>query len=62
MNTLRNKVQLIGNLGQTPEIISFENGKKLAKIRLATNEIYKNQDGEKIDSVQWHQCMDDLGN
>ena len=61
MNTLRNKVQLVGNLGQAPEIISFENGNKLAKIRLATNEVYKNAEGEKVEAVHWHQCMDHLG-
>ncbi len=57
MNTLRNKVQLIGNLGQTPEIISFENGNKLAKISIATNEVYINAEGEKIESVQWHNVI-----
>jgi len=57
MNTLRNKVQLIGNLGQTPEIITFENGSKLAKVRLATNEIYKNQEGEKVENVHWHNAI-----
>ncbi|MCH2233602.1 MAG: single-stranded DNA-binding protein [Crocinitomicaceae bacterium] len=54
MNNLRNKVQLIGNLGQAPEIISFENGNKLAKISLATNETYYNSKGEKITDTQWH--------
>jgi len=57
MNTLRNKVQLIGNLGQAPEIISFENGKKLAKIRIATNEVYKTPEGEKVESVHWHNAI-----
>lgn len=57
MNTLRNKVQLIGNLGQTPEIVSFENGKKLAKISLATHEVYKNAKGEKVEDVQWHNAI-----
>ena len=57
MNTLRNKVQLIGNLGQAPEIISFENGKKLAKISLATNEVYKNAEGDKVESVHWHNVI-----
>ena len=38
MNTLRNKVQLIGNLGNDPEIITLDSGKKLAKFSLATNE------------------------
>jgi len=57
MNNLRNKVQLIGNLGQAPEIINFENGNKLAKISLATNESYKNAKGEKVDAVQWHNAI-----
>ena len=57
MNTLRNKVQLIGNLGQKPEMISFENGNKLAKIRIATNEVYKNNEGKKVESVQWHNVI-----
>ena len=57
MNTLRNKVQLIGNLGQTPEIISFENGNKLAKVSIATNESYKNASGEKVEAVQWHNAI-----
>ena len=54
MNNLRNKVQLIGNLGLAPEIVSFENGNKLAKIRLATNDFYKNAQGEKVTETQWH--------
>ncbi len=57
MNTLRNKVQLIGNLGQTPEIISFDNGNKLAKFSLATNESYKDASGEKKEAVQWHNAI-----
>lgn len=54
MNNLRNKVQLIGNIGVAPEIISFENGGKLAKLRLATNESYRNAKGEKVEETQWH--------
>ena len=57
MNTLRNKVQLIGNLGQDPEIINLESGKKLARFTLATNESYKNTNGEKITDTQWHQIV-----
>ncbi len=57
MNTLRNKVQLIGNLGQAPEIISFENGKKMARISIATNESYKNAAGEKVEDTQWHAAI-----
>jgi single-strand DNA-binding protein len=57
MNTLRNKVQLIGNLGNKPEIINLESGKKLAKFSVATNENYKNAQGEKITETNWHNCV-----
>jgi len=57
MNTLRNKVQLIGNLGNDPEIITLESGKKLAKFSLATNESYKNSEGEKITQTDWHNLI-----
>ncbi len=57
MNTLRNKVQLIGNLGNNPEIITLESGKKLAKFSLATNESYKNSKGEKVTDTQWHNIV-----
>jgi len=57
MNTLRNKVQLIGNLGNDPEIITLDSGKKLAKFNMATNESYKNSQGEKITETQWHNLI-----
>ncbi|MDG5490536.1 single-stranded DNA-binding protein [Psychroserpens sp. SPM9] len=57
MNTLRNKVQLIGNLGNDPEIINLESGKMLAKFSIATNESYKNAEGEKITDTQWHNVV-----
>lgn len=57
MSTLRNKVQLIGNLGQDPEIINLDGGRKLAKFSIATNETYKNQKGEKITDTQWHNIV-----
>ena len=57
MNTLRNKVQLIGNLGNDPEIVNLESGKKLAKFSIATNETYKNADGEKVTETQWHNIV-----
>jgi len=57
MNTLRNKVQLIGNLGNDPEIITLESGKKLAKFSIATNESYKNATGEKVTDTQWHNVI-----
>jgi len=57
MSTLRNSVQLIGNLGNDPEIVTLESGKKLAKFSLATNETYKNQAGEKVTETQWHNLV-----
>ena len=57
MNTLRNKVQLIGNLGNDPEIVTLESGKKLAKFSIATNESYKNNKGERVTDTQWHNVV-----
>jgi len=57
MNTLRNKVQLIGRAGNDPEIKSFDNGKKMANINLATNDHYTNQKGEKVEETQWHKVV-----
>lgn len=57
MNTLRNKVQLIGNLGNDPEIITLDSGKKLAKFSLATNDSYKNGKGDVIKETQWHNVV-----
>jgi single-strand DNA-binding protein len=57
MNTLRNKVQLIGNLGNDPEIINLESGKTLAKFSIATNESYTNNKGEKVTDTQWHNIV-----
>ena len=57
MNTLKNKVQLIGNLGNAPEVKTMDGGKKLARISLATNETYKNAKGEKVTETQWHNVI-----
>ena len=57
MNTLRNKVQLIGNLGNNPEVITLESGKKLVKFSIATNDSYRNANGEKITDTQWHNVI-----
>jgi single-strand DNA-binding protein len=57
MSTLRNKVQLIGHVGNDPEILNLESGKKLAKFSIATNESYKNSKGEKITDTQWHNIV-----
>ena len=57
MSTLRNKVQLIVNLGNDPEIINLDSGKKIAKFSIATNETYKNKEGERVTDTQWHNVV-----
>lgn len=57
MSTLRNKVQLLGNLGNEPEIITLESGKKIAKFSIATNESYRNSSGDKVTDTQWHNII-----
>ena len=57
MYALKNKVQLIGNLGNAPEIKSIESGKKLARFSIATNENYRNAKGEKVTETTWHNLI-----
>ncbi|MGB3606539.1 MAG: single-stranded DNA-binding protein [Psychroserpens sp.] len=57
MNTLRNKVQLIGRLGQDPEIKSFPDGNKAASFSLATDDSYKDKAGNKVERTQWHNIV-----
>ena len=57
MNALRNKVQLIGRLGQEPEIVNFEDGKQLAKFSMATDDSYKDNQGNKVERTQWHNVV-----
>lgn len=54
MNAIRNRVQLIGRLGKDPEIKTFEDGNKIAKFTLATDDSYKDAQGQKIERTQWH--------
>ncbi len=57
MNTLRNKVQLIGRLGQDPEIVNFDDGNKIAKFSLATDDSYKDKNGNKVERAYWHNII-----
>ena len=57
MYALKNKVQLIGHLGNVPEVRTTESGKKLVKFSVATNEIYRNANGEKVKETQWHNLI-----
>jgi single-strand DNA-binding protein len=57
MFALRNKVQLIGNMGQKPDVITTESGRKRAQFSVATNESYRNAKGEKVNETQWHRVV-----
>ena len=57
MTTLKNNVQLIGRLGDNPQVRSFESGKKMASFSMATNETYYNNKGEKVEDTQWHNIV-----
>ena len=52
---LRNRVQLIGNLGSDPKVFEFENGKKVS-FSLATNEFYT-KDGKTVQNTTWHNLV-----
>ena len=51
---MRNKVQLIGHVGQEPEIKTFDGGKKVANLTIATNEVYYRENGDKVENTEWH--------
>ena len=57
MNNLRNSIQLIGNLGADTETITTSTGTPMAKARIATSDVYRNKDGEKVTDVQWHSLV-----
>ncbi|MEM6514871.1 MAG: single-stranded DNA-binding protein [Bacteroidota bacterium] len=57
MNALRNKVQLIGRLGQDPEIMTFQDGNKMAKFSMATDDSYKDNNGNKVERAYWHKVI-----
>jgi len=57
MNSILNQVQLLGHLGQTPELKTFSGDKKLVRFSIATNESYRNAAGDKIENTQWHNIL-----
>jgi len=54
---MKNRVQLIGNLGAAPEVRNLNSGKKVAQFSIATSETYKNSAGERVQETQWHQVV-----
>ena len=57
MATGVNKVILVGNLGQDPEIQTFDNDVKKASFSIATDESYKNREGVKVEKLEWHRVV-----
>ena len=57
MYALKNKVQLIGHVGNKPETRTLDGGKKLVRFSVATNETYRNAEGVKITDTQWHNLV-----
>lgn len=54
MSSIKNYVHLLGNIGDEPKVTNLEGGKKVARFPLATNENYKNTQGDKVQSTDWH--------
>lgn len=54
MNAMKNRVQLIGHVGNEPEIKTFDGGKKVANLTIATNDTYRNDKGDKVEQTEWH--------
>jgi single-strand DNA-binding protein len=52
-----NKVILVGNVGKDPETRHLEGGNTVCKFSLATSEVYKNKEGEKITNTEWHNIV-----
>lgn len=49
-----NKVILVGNVGQDPDVRYLDNNTPVCNLRLATTEFYKNKNGERVSSTEWH--------
>ena len=52
-----NKVILVGRVGKDPEVRHLDNNSVVARITLATNETYKNKNGEKVTNTEWHNIV-----
>ena len=51
---MKNRVQLIGRVGQDPEVKTLDGGKKLATVSIATNDVYYKENGDKVEQTEWH--------
>ncbi len=52
-----NKVILVGRLGQDPEVRHLDNDRTVANFSMATNEVYRNKAGEKVENTDWHNIV-----
>lgn len=52
-----NKVILVGNLGKDPEVRHLDNGRAVANFSIATSEVYKNKQGERVTNTEWHNVV-----
>ncbi len=52
-----NKVILVGNLGKDPEVRHLDNGRAVANFSIATSEVYKNREGERVTNTEWHNVV-----
>lgn len=52
-----NKVILVGNLGKDPEVRHLDNGRAVANFSVATSETYKNRQGERVTTTEWHNVV-----
>jgi single-strand DNA-binding protein len=57
MNALRNRVLLIGRLGQDPERVELNEDRVKVNLRIATNEVHRNAEGNKVETTQWHNVI-----
>jgi single-strand DNA-binding protein len=57
MKNMRNSVQIIGNVGNAPEMRELGGGKMMARFSVATNESYKNASGEQVKNTTWHNLV-----
>jgi single-strand DNA-binding protein len=57
MNTIKNSVRLIGNLGAAPTIVNTEKGTKIARVSIATSDYYYNDKKEKVTETYWHNLV-----
>lgn len=57
MTTIKNNVQLIGNLPRNPEVREFEKGKKVANFSIGCNESYTDKEGRRVENTNWFNAV-----